>query len=129
MLLYFCQNIRRCSNLQMSQMHILKYWFLFFFLQNRLMILQLFQCIVIVKLESCKVSHDMCIYPANHCPPEILSYVLEYLYSVGILSISIRHPGLYFFKLDTYSAKETFSQHYLLPSPAYFLYIGISRRT
>lgn len=28
MLLYFCQNITRCSNLKMSQMHMLKYWIL-----------------------------------------------------------------------------------------------------
>lgn len=51
------------------------------------------------------------VCPVNHSLPEILSYLLEYLYSVGFLSMFIRHPGLHFFKLDTYSANETFSQH------------------
>lgn len=46
----------------------------------------------------------------------------EYLYSIGFLSISVIHPGLFSFKSITYSANETFPQHYLLPSPAYFLY-------
>lgn len=90
----------------MSQIHILKYFFFFFLKQA-----DDFAALPVhtyTETWILHILHDMCSNSAHHCLPEIVSYLVEYLYSVCFLSTFIRHPGQYFFKSDTYSAMKHF---------------------